>query len=83
MLNEAFQLSFFGKLGLTLPNLGKNPAFMIIWKKNLKKKIKKNFKKKSHFPFISLADYLVFDVRRQIFQFLTLKPQNLFDANKE
>jgi hypothetical protein len=33
MSNEALQLGFFGTLGLTLPNLGENPAFMIIWKK--------------------------------------------------
>ena len=46
MSNEAFQLSFFGKLGLTLPNLGKNPVSMVIWRRKLKKKLKKKIEKK-------------------------------------
>ena len=46
MLNEAFQLSFFGKLGLTLPNLGENPASMVIWRRKFEKNLKKDLKKK-------------------------------------
>ena len=45
MSNEAFQLSFFGKLGLTLPNLGENPASMVIRRKKIEKKLKKIEKK--------------------------------------
>jgi hypothetical protein len=37
MSDEALQLYFFGKLGLTLPNLAKNPASMVIWKKRERK----------------------------------------------
>ena len=51
MSNEALQLGVFGKLGLTLPNLGKNPAFMIIWKKKFEKKIEKKKKKLKIFEF--------------------------------
>ena len=48
MSNEAFQLSFFGKLGLTLPNLGENPASMVIWRRKFEKNLKKNLKKKKN-----------------------------------
>ena len=45
MSDEALQLSFRGKLGLTLPNLAENPESMIIGKKLIEKfeKINKIF----------------------------------------
>jgi hypothetical protein len=44
--DEALELYiFFGKLGLTLPNLAQNPASMVIWKQ-FKRKMKKKWKKK-------------------------------------
>ena len=51
MLNEAFQLSFFGKLGLTLPNLGENPASMVIWRRKFEKKFEKEIEKKRNVKF--------------------------------
>ena len=51
MSNEAFQLSFFGKLGLTLPYLGENPASMIMWRKWFEKKNEKKIEKKKKLQF--------------------------------
>ena len=92
MSNEAFQLYFFGKLSLTFAYLSENPESLTIWKfekKILKKKLKFFFSK-FFFKFFFLiccliffTNYLVFDVWSQTFQFLTIKPMNLFDTNKE